>query len=198
MGKVIASFTTSLDGFIAYPDNTVGALFDWYSNGEVEVKPPGYPITFRMTAASADYWHRMADTEGAFVTGRRLFDFTHGWGGNPPNGVPTFVVTHRPPPEDWPPRPDAPFTFVSDLETALAKAQAVAGDHAVGVAGANIAQQCINAGRLDELRIDLAPVLLGKGIRYLDAIDADHVRLDHLETVQGNRVTHLRYQVTYT
>lgn len=198
MGKVIASFTTSLDGFIAYPDGSVGALFDWYNNGDVEVKPAGYPITFHMTQQSADYWDRMAGTEGAFIAGRRIFDFTHGWGGNPPNGVPTFVVTHRPPPESWPPRADAPFTFVDDLPTALEQAQAIAGEHVVGVAGANIAQQCINAGVLDEIRIDLAPVLIGKGVRYLDGIDREGVRLDHLETVQGDRVTHLRYQVTYT
>lgn len=197
MARVVSQFSTSLDGFIAYANDDVGPLIDWYNSGDVEVKPAGYPITFRMSEASARYWHEVADVEGAFVCGRRIFDHTHGWGGNPPNGVPTFVVTHRPPPEDWPPRPDAPFTFVDGLESALEQAKAVAGDHDVGVAGADIAQQCLNAGLLDELRIDLVPVLLGQGIRYLDNLDDAGVKLEGPRVVEGVGVTHLRYQVTY-
>ncbi|MQA78721.1 MAG: hypothetical protein GEV10_09625 [Streptosporangiales bacterium] len=194
MCAVFSSFSTSLDGFIADPHDQVGPLFDWYWNGDVEVKPAGYPITFRMSEVSARYWDGL-DKEGAFVTGRRLFDFTKGWGGNPPNGAPTFVVTHRPPPEDWPPRPDAPFTFVPDgLESALDQAKATADGHDVGVAGADLAQQCLNAGLLDEVRIDLVPVLLGKGIRYFDNLDAG-VMLEDPTVVEGTRVTHLRYRV---
>ncbi|MBB5789516.1 dihydrofolate reductase family protein [Jiangella mangrovi] len=195
MGTVLSSFSTSLDGFIAAPDGSVGPLFDWYTNGDVEVRPPGYPITFHMTRASADYWNRTATSEGAFVTGRALFDFAHGWGGRPPNDAPTFVVTHRPPPADWPPIPDAPFTFVGDLETAMRLAREVAGDDGdIGVAGPNLAQQCLNAGWLDEVRIDLVPVLLGDGIRYFDNLDSQVV-LEDPEVVQGSRVTHLRYRV---
>jgi dihydrofolate reductase len=193
MGVTFAVFSTSLDGFIADPHDQVGPLMDWYNNGDVEVRPPGYPITFRMSAASAAYWNENA-TEGAFITGRRLFDFTKGWGGRPPNNSPTFVVTHRPPPADWPPVPDAPFTFVGDLETAMKLAREAAGDGDVGVAGANIAQQCLNAGYLDEVRVDLVPVLLGAGIRYFDNLDAS-VELDDPQVVQGTRVTHLRYRV---
>ncbi|MQA11438.1 MAG: hypothetical protein GEU98_23375 [Pseudonocardiaceae bacterium] len=193
MGIVFASFSTSLDGFIARPDNHVGPLFDWYWNGDVEVTPPGYPITFHMTAASAAYWKEVS-TEGAFITGRRLFDFTSGWGGSPPNDSPTFVLTHRPPPADWPPRPDAPFTFVNDLESAMTQAKEAAGDGDIGVAGPNVAQQCLNAGLLDEVRIDLVPVLLGSGIRYFDHLD-EEVGFEDPIVVEGNRVTHLRYRV---
>jgi dihydrofolate reductase len=197
MGKVFSSFTMSLDGFIAYPDGSVGELFDWYNNGDVEVKPPGYPITFRMTEASAAYW-RQNETEGVFVCGRRIFDYTNGWGGRPPNNSPTFVVTHRPPPEDWPPFPDAPFTFVDNLEDALERARALAGDTDIGVAGADIAQQCLNLGALDEIRVDLVPVFLREGIRYFDNIENDKVQLELLQIVEGKRVTHMRYNVTYT
>lgn len=194
MGTVYSRFSTSLDGFIADPADQVGPLFDWYNNGDVEVRPPGYPITFRMSAASARYWEETAN-EGAFVTGRRLFDYTHGWGGNPPMGSPTFVVTHRPPPEDWPPHPDAPFTFVTDgLESAMEQAKAAANGGDVGVAGANLAQQCLRAGLLDEVRIDLIPVILGQGIRYFDNLD-ENIELEDPQVVQGNRVTHLRYRV---
>ena len=101
MGVIFSSFTMSLDGFVAYPDDSVGALFDWYNSGDVEVRPAGYPITFRMSEASAAYWHQN-ETEGVFIAGRRIFDHANGWGGKPPNDSPTFVVTHRPPPR---PRP---------------------------------------------------------------------------------------------
>ncbi len=132
----------SLDGFIADPDDRVGPLFDWYFNGDVEITPPGYPITFRMSAPSAEYW-RQNDTEGAFVCGRRLFDDTSGWGGRPPGGSPTFVVTHRPPPAEWPPVPDG-AVHVRHRGHAVDLARAVAGEGDVGVAGPDIAQQCLN------------------------------------------------------
>lgn len=197
MARVVSQFSMSLDGFIADPNDDVSRLLDWYWNGDVEVTPPGYPITFRMSEASARYWHEVADPEGAFVCGRRIFDYTHGWGGNPPNGVPTFVVTHRPPPKDWPPRPDAPFTFVDSLESGLEQAKSVAGSHDVGVAGPNITQQCLNAGWLDEVRIDLVPVMLGKGIRYFDNITNVDAKFEGPDIVEGTGVTHLRYQVKY-
>jgi len=195
---IFSSFTTSLDGFVAYPDNSVGKLFDWYNNGDVEIKPAGYPITFRMSEPSAAYW-RQNDTEGVFVCGRRLFDFTSGWGGRPPNNSPTIVLSHRPPPADWPPVPDAPFTFVNSLETALEQARAVAAGRDIGVAGPDIAQQCLNLGVLDEVRIDLVPIFLGAGIRYFDNIDdGQRIQLELLQLVEGKNVTHMRYEVTYT
>ncbi|TDE12222.1 dihydrofolate reductase family protein [Jiangella asiatica] len=195
MGIVLSSFSTSLDGFIADPSGDVGPLFEWYSNGDVEVKPAGYDITFRMTEASARYWHEtVTDREGAFVCGRGIFDYTRGWGGVPPGGVPTFVVTHRPPPADWPPIPEAPFTFVGDLPTAMELARAAAGDRDIGVAGPDLVQQCLNAGYIDEVRIDLVPVLLREGIRYFDNLE-DRVFLEDPRIVEGKRVTHLRYRV---
>lgn len=194
MAIVYSRFSMSLDGFIADPEDRVGPLFDWYASGDVEVRPPGYPITFRMSEASARYWHDTTN-EGAFVCGRRLFDHTNGWGGNPPMGSPTFVVTHRPPPADWPPHPDAPFTFVTDgLDSAMERAEAAANGGDVGVAGADIAQQCLREGLLDEVRVDLVPVLLGTGIRYFDHLDPT-IMLDDPQVVEGVRVTHLRYRV---
>lgn len=191
---IFARFTMSLDGFIALPDDSVGPLFDWYDNGDVEVPLKGYGLTFKMSEASARYWHE-TDTEGAFVTGRRLFDYAGGWGGRPPGGSPTFVVTHRPPPADWPPLPDAPFTFVGTLDEALDQARAAAGDGDIGVAGPNIAQQCLRLGVLDEVRVDLAPVILGHGIRFFDHLDGLQVTLEDPQVVQGTRVIHLRYPV---
>jgi dihydrofolate reductase len=196
MGIIFSSFTMSLDGFIAYPDDSVGGLFDWYNNGDVEIRPAGYPITFRMSAASAAWW-RQNETEGVFVCGRRIFDHANGWGGRPPNDSPTFVVTHRPPPENWPPVPDAPFTFVGDLESALTRARTVADGKDINVAGANITQQCLNLGVLDEIRVDLVPMFMGRGVRYFDNIENEKIQLELVQLVEGNKVTHLRYKVTY-
>lgn len=196
MGRIFSSFSTSLDGFIADPRGDVGPLFDWYFNGDVEVTPPGYPITFTMSQASATYWQQN-ETEGAFVCGRGIFDYTKGWGGTPPNNSPTFVVSHRPPPPDWPPVPGAPFTFVDSLESALSAARELAGDRDIGVAGADLAQQCLNAGVLDEVRLDLVPVLLRRGIPYFANLTNDTVHLDLIQTVAGTNVTHLRYRVSY-
>ncbi|MFC7621425.1 dihydrofolate reductase family protein [Microlunatus sp. GCM10028923] len=197
MGIVFSSFTMSLDGFVAYPDDSVGQLFEWYTNGDVEVRPAGYPITFRMSAASAEYWHRN-ETEGVFVCGRGIFDHANGWGGRPPNDSPTFVITHRPPPADWPPVPDAPFTFVDSVESALDQARDVAAGRDINVAGPSIAQQCLNLGVLDELRVDLVPILIRDGVRYFDKIENEHTHLELLQLVEGTRVTHLRYRVTYS
>lgn len=196
---VSASFCMSLDGFVARPDNSVGPLFDWYTSGDVEIPMAGYPITFKVSAASADYLRdQIAFARGSvFVCGRRVFDHTGGWGGNPPGGGRAFVVTHREPPADWPAERLKPFTFVRDgVASAIAQAKA-AGNGDVSVSGPSIAQQCLNAGLLDEVRIDLVPVLFGDGIRYFDKIKTDQADLVRVEVVEGVGVTHLRYRVDY-
>lgn len=194
----VASFCMSLDGFVARPDNSVGPLFDWYNAGEVEVPMVGYPITFRVAPSSAGYLREQLDSarHSAFVCGRRVFDHTHGWGGNPPGGGKAFVVTHRPPPPDWSAENLAPFTFVDDVATAIERAKA-AGDGAVGVSGPDIARQCLRLGLLDEVRIDLVPVFLGEGVRYFDDLGATKAELERVEVVAGEGVTHLRYRVHY-
>ncbi|WP_329051524.1 dihydrofolate reductase family protein [Amycolatopsis sp. NBC_01488] len=198
MAGVVASFCMSLDGFVARPDDSVGPLFDWYTAGDVEVPMVGYPITFRVAPASADYLRSFLDSvrHSALVCGRRVFDHTHGWGGNPPGGGAAFVVTHRPPPSDWPASHLAPFTFVSSVASAVEQARA-AGDGSVGVSGPDIAQQCLNLGLLDEVRIDLVPVLLGSGVRYFSSGETSGASLEQVEVVVGSGVTHLRYRVRY-
>ncbi len=193
MARVIASFSMSLDGFVADPSDAVGPLFDWYENGDVEVHWPGNDMVSHTTAASAGYLDSTIDSAGALVVGRRVFDYTNGWEGSHPIGVPVFVVSHSVP-DGWP-RDDAPFTFVTDgLESAVAQAKAVAGDKTVGVAGPAIAQQCINAGLLDEVHIELVPVLLGQGIRFFDHLQRPVVFEDPT-IIEGRRVIHLVYRV---
>lgn len=194
MATVIASFSMSLDGFVADRSDAVGPLFDWYGNGDVEVRWPGNDMVSHTTPASAEYLRDVIDNTGALVTGRRLFDYTGGWAGSHPLGVPVFVVSHSVP-DGWP-RDDAPFTFVTDgVESAVAQAKAVAGDRIVGVGGPNVAQQCLDAGLLDEVHVQLVPVLLGEGIRFFDDVQGAPVMLDDPVVIEGRRVTHLRYRV---
>jgi dihydrofolate reductase len=148
-----------------------------------------------MSAVSADHFRAIIDNTGALVVGRKLFDFTGGWGGRHPMDWPVVVVTHSVP-EGWP-RQDAPFTFVTDgIERAVEQAKALAGDKVVGVNGGTIASQCLNAGLLDEIWVDLVPVLLGGGTPFFDRLKAAPVELEGpTSVVQGTDVTHLRYRV---
>lgn len=196
MGLVRTGFSMSLDGFVAHPDDTIDGLFDWYGNGEIETKPPGHPLTFHMTEASTRHWHELADDVGAVVSGRRTFDVTHGWDGIPMLDADTFVVTHRPPPPDWP--PNERYTFVHDgVPSAIAQARAAAGGRDVTIIGVDIAQQAINAGLLDVVGVDLVPIVLGKGVRYFDNIDNPAAVFADPTVIEGRRVTHLTYRVTY-
>src|SRR5258706_3707984 len=140
MGKVVTSFSTSLDGFIAGPGDDVAHVFKWYSSGETDYEFPG-GMTVQVSPASAAVLHERVSTAGALVTGRRQFDITHGWGGRHPADVPVFVVTHHPPP-DWVSKEGTPFTFVPEgVAAAIAQAQAVAGAKVVIVDGASVVQQ---------------------------------------------------------
>lgn len=119
----------------------------------------------------------------------------NGWGGRHPINVPVVVVTHSVP-EGWEPENDS-FVFVTDgIESAIDRAKAIAGDKQVGVNGGTIAAQVIEAGLLDEVRIDLVPVLLGDGIPLFPDLKIAPVQLEGpTSVVEGNGVTHLTYKV---
>ena len=193
MADVIANMSMSLDGFVADPADGVDHVFRWFGNGEVATPTAVEWATFMTSEASAKVLRDALAGVGALIAGRRLFDLTKGWGGTHPMGVPVFVVTHEEP-ADWP-HPDAPFTFVTDgIESAVAQAKAAAGDKIVAVASPTIAQQCLNAGLLDGIQVDLVPVLLGSGIRFFDNLDAT-IELTGPGVVEGSGVTHLSYRV---
>jgi len=189
MGAVV-----SLDGFIADDRDDVGPLFDWYGNGDVEVTGADPDRVFKVSAASAGYLRRAWSNAAAGVIGRRLFDITNGWNGRPPLGEAVFVVTHRPP-EGWD-FPDAPFTFVTDgVASAVAQAKELAGDRVVSVTPGNVGGQAFQAGLVDEVLVDLVPVVFGAGVRYFGHYAGSPLLLEDPEVVQGDRVTHLRYRV---
>jgi dihydrofolate reductase len=111
MGKVIAEFSMSLDGYIAEADDEVMRLFAWYFSGN-NVYTLDSGMEFRVDAESAVVLDELMHNTGAMVSGRRTFDVTHGWGGEHPYGVPCFVVTHDVP-SDWDDQSDA-MTFVTN------------------------------------------------------------------------------------
>jgi dihydrofolate reductase len=202
MGKVSTGLSMSLDGFIAGPNDgpeqPLGEggerLFEWYSGGETEYRLPGTEMAFRVSPASAELLREAHSKMGAFVTGRRTFDITNGWGGSPPLGVPTFVVTHTVP-QEWV-YEGSPYTFITDgVESAVEQAKAVAGDKDVAVGAASIAQQCIRSGLLDEIHIDLVPVLLGGGVRLFEHLGTGPIELERVRVVEAPDVTHLTFRV---
>jgi dihydrofolate reductase len=202
MGKVATGLSMSLDGFIAGPNDGQGQplgeggerLFEWFSAGDTEYGLPGTEMVFRVSPQSAEMLREAHAGMGAFVTGRRTFDIANGWGGSPPLGVPTFVVTHTVP-EEWV-YEGSPFRFVTDgVEGAVEKARAAAGERDVAVGAASIAQQCLRAGILDEVHVDLVPVLLGAGVRLFEHLGAGPIELESTRVIEGTGVTHLTFRV---
>lgn len=188
----------SLDGFVADPHDGVNEVFDWYFNsGNEEIETGGADsMTFRVSAASAQYIRERTAGLGAVLTGRRTFEKAEGWGGKHAWG-PAFVLTHTVP-DGWP-RPDSTVHFVTDgLEAAVTRAKQAAGGKSVGVHGADTIRQLLNADLLDELHIDIAALLLGSGVRLFDGLDATPEMLGNPAVTAGAGVTHLRYPVRNT
>lgn len=193
MSKIFSHMTMSLDGYIAQPDDQIGELFDWYSAGAVDVPNPNEVVTFAVDDASAELLRDMTENTGALIAGRRLFDIAEGWGDKHPAGTPVVVVTHHPPAnaaEQWP-----TTTFVDGVEAAIARAREIAGGKDVTIASANVTQQALALGLVDEVCVSLVPVLFGEGIPYFANLGGKHVLLEDPVVVQGKRALHLRYPV---
>jgi len=193
MGKVLTHMTMSLDGYIADLNDRVDDIFAWYSAGDVAMETANKDVSFKVDKASAEMLRDLIGTTGALISGRRLFDITNGWGDNHPAAPRVIVVTHRPPidaAQKWP-----KTAFVGSVELAVSQAREIAGDKNVVIASANIIQQALDLGLVDEVCISLAPVLLGDGIPYFSKLARGHQLLDDPAVVQGHRALHLRYQV---
>ena len=193
MGKIRTHMTMSLDGYIAAPDDQVGELFEWYDAGDVSVPSANDDVKFNVDEASATVLRDLTENVGVLVAGRRLFDITDGWGDAHPAGAAIVVVTHDAPEdaaERWP-----KTTFVDGIEAGIAKAREIAGDKDVTIASANLIQQALDLGLVDEVCISLAPVLFGEGIPYFSTLDHGHLMLEDPVVVQGRRALHLTYPV---
>ena len=188
MGTVVMHNVVSVDGFIADDEDQVGPLFDWYGNGDNEIGAGA-----RVSKVSAEYVRPMWASIGSMVIGRHLFDITNGWEGSPPAGEHVVVVSHRPRPEGW--HPEASYHFVDDVAQAVAKARELAGDRTVAVAAGEVGGQALALGLVDEVAMDVVPVVFGSGKRYFGPVDAQHLLEDPHVVIQGDRVLHLLYKV---
>ncbi len=191
MGTVVVYASVSVDGFIADEDDQPGPLFDWLTSGDVPLDDSG---ALTVSQTSYDHTRPYWDGIGVTIAGRHVFDLTDGWDGKPPSGIGhVVVVTHRPMPEGW--DPGAPFSFVDGVEAAVARAQELAGDRTVEVAAGDVGGQVLAAGLVDEVRMDVVPVVFGSGKRFFGSVDVQHLLEDPDVVLQGNRVLHLRYRV---
>ena len=194
MTKVVAVMSMSLDGYVANENGGLGEVFAWNFSGDTVVDTGGAdPMRLRMSQPSAEHFLALSAGLGAVLTGRRTFETAQGWGGNHSWG-PAFVLAHEIP-DGWP-RAGSSVHFVTDgVESAVRQAKAAAGGKDVGVHGADTIQQCLNAGLLDEINVDIAAFLLGSGVRLFDHLAATPVRLGNPTVTAGVGVTHLRYSV---
>ena len=197
MGKVIASASMSLDGYIAKDDNTIGRLFDWYENGEVEFPTATPDLTFHLSPASAEYWRRWVDGLGALVCGRTLFDVTDGWVAATRWTCPWWSSHTRSPRPGSRLIPRRRSTSSPRVwRRPVARAQEIAGDRIVAVTAGTIARQCLELGVLDEVSVDLVPVVMGGGRPFFGDLAVEDVLLgDPTTCIVGDRVTHLVFPV---
>jgi dihydrofolate reductase len=123
-----------------------------------------------------------------------MFDVAGAWGGKHPMGVPVVVVTHTVP-QEWV-YEGSPFTFVTDgVKSAIEKAKKIAGEKNIGVGGANITRQCLKLGLLDQIQIDLVPVLLGQGVRLFEYLGIEPIELERTGVIESPGVIHLSFRV---
>ncbi|MEV4392041.1 dihydrofolate reductase family protein [Nonomuraea sp. NPDC049607] len=197
MGKVTCDMGTSLDGYVAglnqslenpFGDGVGDRLHQWM----FEEPERHAEVIEAITAA------------GAFIMGRNMFDpgrgdwdpdWTGWWGEEPPYHAPVFVLTHHPR-EPLPMKGGTTFFFVTDgIEAAMTRAREAAGDRDISIAGgAATVNQYLAAGHIDELRLHVAPVILGRGERLL--ADAGDITLTPAAPPTGtDLVTHLTYRV---
>jgi dihydrofolate reductase len=198
MTLTTAHVSISLDGFIAGPgqdrDNPLGAgglrLHQWH-------------LTDQPTEADAALTAELLRPRGAFVMGRNMFgpirgdwdeDWRGWWGPEPPYHAPVFVLTHYPhDPIEM--TGGTTFHFVTDgFDSAYAQARDVAGDRDVSIAGgASTVRQALAAGVIDQLVLDIAPVVLGAGESPLAGVP--DLALEPVEAIHSPLATHVRYRV---
>jgi dihydrofolate reductase len=166
----------SLDGFVAAPGDDMRWIFD--------------------VIGPSDTGNEMVSTTGAIVMGRRTYEVEDrdrpGIYGGAWNG-PLFVLTHEAPAAvpDW-----MTGTFVHEgVEDAVARARAAAGERNVGILGASIARQCLDGGLLDEIVVQVAPILLGEGVRFFDRPRSQQIKLEKTSVAESGQLTDLRFRV---
>jgi dihydrofolate reductase len=190
--RAFADISMSLDGFIAGPNDDVDRLHQWIYDLASWRRAHGLPAGH--TGADDDLMDEAVERSGAVVMGRRMFDLGSGpWGDEPPFHRPVFVLTH----EAREPlvRGETTFTFVTEgIEKALEQASAAAGEKDVSIAGgAQVIQEALKAGRLDEIQVHVVAVLIGAGIRLFEDLGTGPIELECTRVVESPGVVHLRF-----
>ena len=183
MGKVILDLSISLDGFIAGPNDEDMTLHNWYFSS--------------VDARNKDIVDGLVKSLGAIIMGRRSFDLgdkQDGFVDNPYDAT-NVVLSHSVP--EKPAKGDTKFIFVSDgIESALEKAKAAAGNKDVAIGGgANVAQQYLKAGLIDEIQLHIVPILIGEGICLFEHLGDKPIELEKVRVIDTPDVTHLQYRV---
>jgi len=212
MGRVVIDISLSLDGFVAGPNATLDEplgeggmrLHEWIIGLDAWRERHGLEGGER-SVDNRIMEESLART-GAVLMGRKMWSGGSGpweddanaggwWGDEPPFRVPVFVLTHHPRAGEV--KADTPVEFVTEgIEAALARARAAAGEWDVLIAGgANVAQQALAAGLVDEVQVHIAPVLLGDGVRLFDAAGSSPPQLELERAIESPSVTHIRYRV---
>ena len=211
MAKLRLDISISLDGYVAGPnpseENPLGIggeqLHEWALGLEAWRKPHG--LEGGEVNRSTGVMEESQANLGATVMGRNMFGgegswdakpWDGWWGDEPPFHMPVFVLTHH---DREPVVKDGgtTFTFVTDgIESAFAQAEEAAGGKDIGLAGgADVAQQFLRAGLVDEMQLHVVPVLLGGGTRLLDNLEGANLELECIRVLAAPGVTHLRYRV---
>jgi dihydrofolate reductase len=196
MPNVVAGITTSIDGYIAGPDDGPGKglgeggerLHWWVFGGPwtYDEEPRGEP-----KGEDAEWLAEVSSRVGAVVGGRATYEAARHWGDENPFGLPFFIVTHRP--EEEP--EGGEFTFVSGVDEAVKRAREAAGGMNVNVmGGADVIRQALAAGIVDELTIIIAPVVLGGGKRLFEGF-SESLELEHQGVRQSPFATFIAYRV---
>ena len=213
MTRVVFEITMSLDGFVAGPNATLEEplgkngedLHEWVTRLASWRERHG--LEGGETGPDSDLLAASIDNQGAIIMGRRMFSNGEGpwdddpkadgwWGDDPPFHVPVFILTHHTR-EPVPKQGGTTYFFVTDgIESALEQARSAAGDKDVHISGgANVIQQYLAAGLVDEFLLHITPILLGGGVRLFDNVGPEAPKLELVETIPSELVTHLRYRV---
>ena len=192
MGKVIYDISMSLDGFITAANVRPEAGWGGLGEGGERLHDWGFNSDDPRNREIVASWA----TIGAILVGRTTYDHSIlNWGADGPTGAartPTVIVSHSVP-QDIP--NGGVYSFVNGVEAALEMAKKLAGDKDVSVAGANVPQQLITLGLVDEISIHLVPVLFGSGTRLFENPDGEHISLETIEVIETKEAIHTRFRV---
>ncbi|MPZ52394.1 MAG: dihydrofolate reductase [Acidimicrobiia bacterium] len=199
MSKVIATLTTSVDGYYTGPDDGPGnglgtggeRLHYWVMGGPWTYKTDRDPND-SMSDVDKEFYESLTEGMGAGICGRGMYDSAGAWGGTNPFDGTLWVVTHRP--EDAP-DPDTGFRFVNGLDNAMEEATAAADGKGIAIGGGgDVIRQALTAGYVDVLGISTAPVVLGRGKQLFDGFDQD-LDLEIQDVFSSQYATHTIYKV---